>query len=155
MNEVTCRKAQIENLPHLKPVIWGWFNPIQDRGYDTQALYNILAGYTMRLGMITGAHLFPFMGVGGDSPALAKTCLHSHFIISSDKELNSSQYRAARTMRFGKFGVKRYNPDKGGIIYMLERHEEERFKEVFCRKGKNCRKKHIHRDFQAAVAEMY
>jgi hypothetical protein len=149
------RKDAVESLPHLKPLLWGGFNPIQDRGYNYDSLKSIVAGYTHRLSVISGACLFPLFVAGGDSPQFNDTCLHSHFTILSDRYIDSEKYRAARNLSYGRFFIKRYNYELGGIDYMFSRHEEMKFDECFCRKGRKCRKKHQHREFYSALQAMY
>ena len=149
------RKHHIETLPHLQPILWGGFSPKQHGGYSYESLYRIVAGYTHRLTMMTGAHLYPFFVADGDEQMEHNKHIHAHFIISSDKDIESEKYRAARHGGYGWFFVKLYNKDLNGIDYMFSRHEELRFKEIFCRKGRNCRAKHKHREFHSALDSMY
>jgi len=146
-------KREIEALPHLKPVLFGGFNP--KKGKDLYDTINLVAGYVNRISRMNGGHLYVLFVYFPENeiPFLPK--LHSHFIILSDTDIPSKIYRAARRRAHGFFHIEKYNSALGGIPYLYAKHKEVRFGDVFCRNGRKCRCKNIHREFDAALKGMY
>ena len=150
----TSRKHDIEGLRHLKPFLWGGFSPKPGRGYDELTCKNLVCGFVNRIAGMSGAHLFPFFVVFPDNTKPWLPSLHAHFVILSDRHIDSQKYRAARQRTHGIIMVKRYNPALGGIPYMYQNHEEMAFDDIFCRNGCRCRKKRIHREFLGDLHNM-
>ena len=139
------------SLPHLTPELWGHFSPRVADGKSLQDLKSIVAGYVHRIAVMSGAHLH-FLIVGDGEASLSYgPRLHVHFIVFSDKPLKSELYRAARRLTYGMFKVTQYKREMHGVGYMLDRHTRLNESSVICRKGRNCREKHIHREFLAGL----
>jgi len=146
-------KADIETLPHLKPVLFCGFNPKEK--LDEYDAFNIVGGYINRLAKMNGGHLYALFVYWPDNdlPFMPKS--HSHFIVLSDRDIPSRIYRAARRRRYGYFHIRRYNNALGGVPYLYSKHYERRFGDIFCRNGRTCRCKRVHREFRDALKGMY
>ena len=156
LNPHEIKKTQIENLPHLKPILWGGFSPNPYKNLTSGDQRNIVAGYVHRLSEMMGGHWYPFFVEFPDNLISFLPNLHGHFAIASDvANITSEQYRAARNKKHGFFMVRKYDYEKYGIVYMYQNHRELRFGDVFCRNGAGCRHKQIHQDFDDAKNNMY
>ena len=146
----------IENLPHLKPILWGAFSPNPHKSLTSQDQKNIVAGLVNNIkNMAPKEHYFPFFVEFPDNLDDFQPKLHGHFVINATGKIPGKIYRAARRKTYGYFMLKQYDPSKYGIVYMYQNHQEVRFDDIFCRNGAGCRKKRIHTEFLEALNNMY
>ena len=148
-------KERMENLPHLRPVLWCGFSPKPGLNLTEVDCYNIIARYIQAINRSVGGHQFAFLVYFPDNDVPSLPNLHFHFVILSDCAIPASIYRAVRRRTYGWFFVKKYDSSLGGIPYCYDKHREMRMGDLFCRNGRRCRHKRVHQEFHDAVNKMY
>ena len=149
------RKADVEGLTTLKPLLWGGFSPDPKKNLTDKDCKGLLAGYVRDLANMTGAHLYPIFVFYPANSIHWLPNLHTHFVILSDRDMPSEIYRKARTKRSGFLMVKRYDTSLGGINYMFNEHYESRYGDIFCWNGKKCKQRGLHDAFHAELHRMF
>ena len=83
----------------------------------------------------TGCHLFPIASIDVDE----NKRVHIHAVILLDRYI---KYRAVQpTWKCGFSWANRFDPTKGGIIYLLTGHKFIPFTKPFCKRTSKCRPK--------------
>jgi hypothetical protein len=81
----------------------------------------------------TGCHMYPIASIDIDDNGRT----HIHAVILLDRYI---KYRAVQpTWRCGFAWAKRFDPKRGGIIYLLTGHKYIQFQKPFCKRTSKCR----------------